>query len=109
MVALAIFLAAIGVEVGSVYPREVHVAVPLSRPEEVTEVRIEYQQDGQTVKTIRMPVERGTRELRDTVDLSPGDYDVSVMLFERSGRTRELDGRLTAPADGVVRLALESR
>jgi hypothetical protein len=109
MVALAIFLAAVGVEIGGVYPREVHVAVPLEgRAAEVTEARIEYSQDGEAVKTVRMSVE-GDAELRDTIELSPGDYDVTVMLFARDGSSRELSGRLTAPADGVVRLALEDR
>jgi hypothetical protein len=44
--------------------------------------------------------------VRHTLDLSPGDYDVTVRLTERDGEARELVGRLTAPADGVVRLAL---
>jgi hypothetical protein len=110
MVALALFLAAVGVEIGGVYPREVRVAVPLGgRADEVTEARIRYSQEGEAVKTVRVPVRGDTRELRDTVELSPGEYEVTVMLLEDDGELRELSGRLTAPADGVVRLALEDR
>ena len=105
LLAIAAFVVAVGVELGGAYPREVHVALPIGAHEGITEARIEYEQHGEAMRTIRIPVRSG--ELRDTVELSPGDYDVTVSLFQSDGGMRQLSGRLTAPADGVVRLSLE--
>jgi hypothetical protein len=44
--------------------------------------------------------------VRHDLELLPGDYEVTVRLSERDGTQRSLVGHLTAPADGVVRLAL---
>lgn len=105
LLAIAVFVVAVGTELGGAYPREVHVALPIGPHEGVSEARIEYRQGGEAMHTVRIPVRSG--ELRDTVELSPGDYDVTVSLFEEDGDMRQLSGRLTAPSDGVVRLALE--
>lgn len=104
LLAIAVFVAAVGIELGSAYPREVHVALPIGPHEGVAEARIEYLQDGESIKSVRIPVRSG--ELRDTIELSPGDYDVTVSLYEDDGGVRQMSGHLTAPADGVVRLAL---
>lgn len=105
LLAIAVFVVAVGTELGGAYPREVHVALPIGAHEGVAEARIEYRQGGEAMRTVRIPVRSG--ELRDTVELSPGDYDVTVSLIEDDGDMRQLSGRLTAPSDGVVRLALE--
>ena len=105
LLAIAAFVVAVGVEFGGAYPREVHVALPIGAHEGVAEARIEYLQDGASIKTVRVPVRSG--ELRDTVELSPGEYDVTVSLYADDGGVRQLSGHLTAPADGVVRVALE--
>ena len=111
LLALAVFLAAVAIEVGGVVPREVRVAVPLDGPggPAVREARIDYRQDGEVVKSVRRPVRGGARELRDTVELSPGRYDVVVTLRREDGVLRELAGRLEAPAEGVVRLGRGER
>lgn len=106
---LGLFLAAVAVEIGGAIPRETRVSVPMGAAHaQITEARIEYWQDDAQVRsvTFRWP-EGAPRDVRHTLELVPGDYEVSVQLVDREGRHRHLTGRLTAPADGVVRLALE--
>ena len=106
--ALILFLAAVALEIGGAYPRSVEVSVPLGRAHaNVAEAQIEYLQDGERVRAVtRRFREQAPREVRDRVELSPGDYDVSVLLIDHDGRAQALSGRLRAPADGVVRIAL---
>ncbi len=106
---LGLCLAAIVVEIGGVIPRETRVSVPMGASHaQVTEVRIDYLQEEEPVHSVTLRWPSGApRAVRHTLDLSPGEYDVSVQLFERDGSRRHLMGHLTAPADGVVRLALE--
>lgn len=107
-----VFLALVIIEIGNVYPRETQVSVPLGADHaEVTEARIDYTQESESVRSVTYRWPNGApASVRDTLELSPGDYDVSVRLVDRDGNLRELVGRITAPADGVVRLALrESR
>lgn len=106
---LALFVAVVAVQVGSAIPRETQVDVPLGTAHaDVTEARIEYWQEDELVRSITRRFSHGAPvSVRDTLDLSPGSYDVSVTLMERGGTERALTGRLTAPSDGVVRLALE--
>lgn len=105
---LFVFLALVAVKIGNVVPRETQVRVPLGAGHaEVTEARIDYSQEDEAVHSVTLRWPNGAPEsVRHTLDLSPGEYDVSVRLFERDGDRRELAGRITAPADGVVRLAL---
>jgi hypothetical protein len=103
-----VFLALVAVEVGDVYPRETRVSVPLGPDHaQITEARIDYSQEDESVRsvTLRWP-EGAPSSVRHTLDLSPGQYDVSVRLVERDGDRQDLVGRLTAPADGVVQLTL---
>ncbi len=106
---LGLFLVAVALEIGGSLPRETQVSVPLGPAHaEVTEARIDVEQDDEMVQSLTLRWRSGApAAVRHTLDLSPGDYDVSVRLLERGGRERRLTGRLTAPADGVVRLALE--
>ncbi|HJL14368.1 MAG TPA: hypothetical protein RMH99_01860 [Sandaracinaceae bacterium LLY-WYZ-13_1] len=109
LVALALFVAAVAVEVGGAYPRAVHVSLPMgANHADVTEARIDVRQGGETVTSVTRHFAGGApRAVRETVELSPGEYDVAVRLTERGGDVRRLSARLTAPSDGVVRLALE--
>jgi len=105
---LFVFLTLVAIEIGNAYPRETQVSVPLGVGHaEVTEARIDYTQEDESVHSVTLRWPGGApSQVRHTLDLSPGEYDVSVRLVERDGEARELVGRLTAPADGVVRLAL---
>lgn len=109
LLALVIFLALVGLEITSAIPRETRVDVPLGAAHaRITEARIDYFQADEAVHSVTLRWPNGApATVRHTVDLAPGDYEVSVIVLERDGRRRELTGRLTAPADGVVRLALE--
>lgn len=109
--AFLVFVALVLVEVANVLPRETRVSVPLGADHaEVTEAHIDYSQDNESVRSVTYRWPAGApAEVRDTFDLSPGEYDVSVSLKVRDGSRRELVGRLSAPADGVVRLSLRER
>ena len=104
---LGIFIIAVVIEIGGALPRDVDVSYSFPAHEEVTEARLEYSSGGELVRevTLRWPV-GAPRRVRDTIELSPGDYDVSVLLLERDGGMRQLRGVLTAPADGVVQVRL---
>lgn len=106
---LGLFLAAVAVEIGGAIPRETRISVPMGASHaEITEARIDYWQDDAQVRSVTLRWPQGApRDVRHTLDLAPGDYEVSVQLVDREGRHRRLTGRLTAPADGVVRLALQ--
>ena len=108
---LVVFLAAVLLEVGGAVPRDVEVALPMGAHHAlIREARIEYTIEGESVRTVTHRFERGApREMRDSLSLSPGDYEVSVLLIDREGAARESAGRFTAPSEGVVRLALEDR
>lgn len=106
---LVLFLALVAITITDAIPRETRVDVPLGQEHaRVTEARVDYVQDDEAVHSVTLRWPHGApASFRHTLDLSPGDYEVSVVLIERDGRQRHLTGRLRAPADGVVRLALE--
>lgn len=106
---LGLFLVAVAIEIGGALPRETRVSVPMGAAHaQITEARIDYWQEDEAVHSVTLRWPGGApASVRHTLDLSPGEYDVSVQLVDRSGHRRQLSGRLTAPADGVVRLALE--
>ncbi len=107
---LGIFLAAVAVQIGGAVPREVRVDVPLgAQHAHVTETRIDYWQDDEPVRSVTRRWPHGApASIRDTLDLSPGDYDVTVTLLAGSGQRRALSGHLSAPGEGVIRLSLEA-
>lgn len=105
--ALVVFLCAVALEIGSAVPREVRLSYTFPDHGQVTEASIEYSQENEPVREVRLRWPDGApREIRDTMDLSPGDYDISVLLADREGDTRRLRGRVSVPADGVVRVML---
>ena len=105
---LLVFLAVVAVTIADVVPRQTRVSLPLGPDHaQITEARIDYSQDDQSVRSLTLRWPAGApASVRHTLDLSPGDYDVSVRLLGRDGARQELVGRLTAPADGEVRLNL---
>jgi len=104
---IGVFLVAVAIEIGGAIPREVDVAYRFPGHDAVVEATIEYSQERETVRevTLRWP-DGAPRVVRDTLDLSPGDYDVDVWLVDGEGGGRHLQGAVTAPADGVVRVRL---
>ena len=108
--ALGIFLVAVAIGVDGVIPREVEVDFPMGEAHsDVTEARIEYWQEDEMVRAVQRNFPSGApRAVRDTVELSSGDYEVTVLLVRSGGASEELRGRLTAPAEGVVRISLGS-
>jgi hypothetical protein len=104
-------LAIIAVKVSSGVPRDTRVSVRIGPDHaEITEARIDYRSDGQLVHSVTRHWAQGApAEVRHDLELLPGDYSVTVRLSARDGTMRFLDGQLSAPADGVVQLALEPR
>ncbi len=107
-VVLAIFLVAVAVEIGGAIPRDVEVLYRFPDAGQVVEARLAYEDEGEHVREVTLRWRSGAPAIvRDTIELSPGDYDVSVLLVADDGAMRELHGELTAPADGVVRVRLQ--
>lgn len=105
--ALVVFLCAVALEIGSAVPREVRLSYTFPDHGQVTEARIEYSQESESVREVRLRWPDGApREISDRMEVSPGDYDVSVILIDRAGDTRRLRGRISTPADGVVQVRL---
>lgn len=106
-VAFVVFLGAVALELGGAAPREVRVSYTFPDHGNAREARIEYSREAEPIREVRLRWPDGApREVRDTMNLSPGDYDISVLLTYREGPERHLSGLLTAPADGVVRVML---
>lgn len=105
--ALGIFIVAVIMEIGGALPRDVELAYRFPSPEDVVEARLAYSLDAETIRevTLRYP-EGAPRIVRDSLELSPGDYDVEVQLRDGDGDTTLLHGRVNAPSDGVVRVRL---
>ena len=105
--AFVIFLGAVALELGGAVPREVRVSYTFPDHGGAREARIEYSREAEPIREVRLRWPDGApREVGDAMDLSPGDYDVSVLLTYDEGPERLLHGHLTAPADGVVRVML---
>ena len=106
-VALVVFLVAVLLEVGGALPRDVEVAFRFPGHASVERARVTYLQEDEVVREVTLRWPEGAPALvRDTVELSPGDYDVSVVLTDAEGASRRLRGEVSAPADGVVRVRL---
>jgi len=104
---LVVFLSAVALEIGSAVPREVRLSYTFPDHGHVTEAQIIYGQESESVREVRLRWPDGApREVRDTMDLSPGDYDVSVLLTDDEGGSRRLRSRVSVPAEGVVRVRL---
>ena len=106
---LVVFIAVVVIEIAGVVPREMRIAVPMGAEHaQVTEARIDYWQDDENVHSVTLRWAHGAPAIvRHDLSLSPGEYEVSVRLRESDGGERRFTGRVVAPADGVVRLALE--
>lgn len=107
--ALVLFLALVALEISSAIPRQMRVSLPMGVDHTlVTEARIDYFEGDEAVHSVTLRWPHGApASVRHDLELSPGEYQVSVLLVQRDGRERHLSGRLSAPAEGVVRLALE--
>ena len=102
---IAAFVVAITLIWGGSYPREVTVALRVAESTSVTEAQIDFTQDDEPVRSITRRFPAGAPSpIRETVSLSPGDYDVSVLLTRRDGGIERRTARLTSPAEGVVHL-----
>jgi hypothetical protein len=88
-------------------PREVDIRYDLGpNHQDLTEVAIRYELDGEEMGGIVYRYERGApAAVVHTVELQPGDYRVVAEMTYLHGR-RTVRRALTVPADGVVRIDL---
>jgi hypothetical protein len=93
------------------FPRKVDVEFELGPSHrEIVEVRVAYVQDGEEVHGVSFSFPDGAPgQVRHTVSLPPGDFEVHTELRPSHGQSRGNVERLHAPADGVVRFRLGSR
>jgi hypothetical protein len=105
---LVVFLAIVAIQISGAIPREMRLAFPLGpMHSEVTEAHIAYLSGEEQVQSVTLRWPDGAPALvRQTLDLTPGEYEVSITLVERDGSARHLSGRVSAPSDGVVQVAL---
>jgi hypothetical protein len=74
----------------------------------VVELRVGFERGGEELHGISFGFPEGApRTLRHSVSLLAGDYLVRCELRERDGGSRLLTRRFRAPAEGVVRIALD--
>jgi hypothetical protein len=110
---LVLVLGVVGllVQTSDYVPRDVTVRIPLgSAHASVAEAQVDYVRGDELAHSIRRVWPEGApRALTHEVELMPGEYDVSVRLLDRDGGQRRMIGHLTAPADGVIRVALENQ
>lgn len=106
---LVLGIAGLLVQTSDYVPRDITVSIPLGAGHaSVAEAQVDYVRERELAHSITRRWEGGApRSLTHEVELMPGEYDVSVRLLDRDGSQRRLIGHITAPADGVIRVALE--
>jgi len=96
----------VGSQLASVWPRDVDVAYVLDSG--VTEVDVDYLQNGEAVASTRIrPSDRRTKVVRHTVRLQPGEYQARITVYGADGNGLEHARRLVVPAEGVTRFDLK--
>jgi hypothetical protein len=92
-------------------PRKVDVEFELGPShQEIVEVRVAYLQDGEELHGVSFSFPDGAPDqLRHSVTLPPGDFEVHAQLRPSHGHPLESVRRLHAPADGLVKIRLEPR
>jgi hypothetical protein len=108
---IATLIALVGVIfVGSllarVWPRDLQVAYSLDPG--VTELQVDYLQEGQAVASARFKQpDAKTTVARHTVRLQPGKYEVRITVYGPDGRGVEHAKVLVVPAKGLTRFDLK--
>jgi hypothetical protein len=90
-------------------PRKVDVEFELGPThQEIVEVRVAYLQDGEELHGVSFSFPGGAPgQLRHSVTLPPGDFEVHAELRPNRGLSSETVRKLHAPAEGVVKIRLE--
>lgn len=90
-------------------PSDVEVELPIGAAHsDVTRVDVRYEEGDELVQSVSLRYPDGAPErVRHTAHLPPGRYTIAVELGLRDAGTITRTGRLEAPSDGVVRVALE--
>ena len=104
MIAL-IGAAVVGSSLARVWPRDVEVAFSLDPA--VTELDVDYLEEGEAVASARfMPAAGKTPVVRHVVRLQPGEYQARITVYGPDGRGVEHAKVLVVPADGLTRFDL---
>jgi hypothetical protein len=91
------------------FPRKVDVEFELGPTHrEIVEVRVAYLQDGEELKGVSFSFPEGAPgQLRHSVSLPPGDFEVRTELRPSHGLSLASVRKLHAPTEGLVRIRLE--
>ena len=92
-------------------PRKVDVEFELGPTHrEIVEVRVAYVQDGEELKGVSFSFPEGAPgQLRHSVSLPPGDFEVHTELRPSHGLSLASVRKLHAPTEGPVKIRLEPR
>jgi hypothetical protein len=90
-------------------PRKVDVEIELPPTHrEIVEVRVAYVQDGEELHGVSFNFPEGAPgQVRHSVTLPPGDFEVHTELRPSHGMTLASVRKLHAPVDGLVKIRLE--
>jgi hypothetical protein len=90
-------------------PRDVDVELELGpNHQEIVEVRVAYVKDGEELHGVSFSFPGGAPgQLRHSVSLPPGDFEVHTELRPNHGITLASVRKLHAPAEGLVKIRLE--
>jgi len=96
----------VGGSLARVWPRDVEVAYSLDPG--VTDLDVDYLQEGQAVASTRFKQpDAKTTVARHTVRLQPGEYEVRITVYGPDGRGVEHAKMLIVPAEGLTRFDLK--
>ena len=96
----------VGNLLAGVWPRSVEVAFTLDPG--VTEVDVDYLQEGEAVASARFKQpDAKTTTLRHTVRLQPGEYQARITVYRTDGPGVEHVMVLVVPAEGLTRFDLK--
>lgn len=96
----------VGNLLGRVWPRSVEVAFTLDPG--VTEVEVDYLQEGEAVASVRFKQpDAKTTLVRHSVRLQPGEYQAQITVYRTDGPAIEHAKVLVVPAEGLTRFDLK--
>jgi hypothetical protein len=99
-------VAFVGSSLAGVWPRDVEVAYSLDPG--VTELDVDYLQEGEVVASARFKQpDAKTTVVRHTVRLQPGEYQARITVYGHDGPGVEHAKVLVVPAEGLTRFDLK--
>lgn len=101
-------LLAVVLQLGPHVPQETALEFALGDDHaQVVELRVGFEREGEELHGVSLGFPKGApATVRHTLNLPAGEYVLYCELRQRGGGSRQLIRRMTAPADGIVRIDL---